>query len=104
MKTYVIADFQAELDAYQILNDSTKLIADTWFSTIPYKCIDELPKPKIFINRSDAVLFKDKAQTSANLDWNKNGHIHKMYGHNKPKYTIYEYNVYQKNIERIHNY
>lgn len=88
---YYIADYFSESDAYQQVSEASTL-EEIWISKIPNSCIDT-PIPKLFKTRADAMAYKDKAQSAANVDWKKNSHIHTLYGHSKPKYKIYKYEI-----------
>ena len=89
---YYIADFNSHASdgGYQQLSaDATK--ENIWVSLISAKLIDEMPEPKLFEKRADAIEWKDRLQAQADADWRENDYIHKMYGQMKPKFKIYKY-------------
>ena len=87
---YYIADFASQRDGgwQQLSADAVK--DNLWVSFIPFSCKD-IPVPKLFEKRADAVEWKDRLQAQYNSDWRENSHIHKMYGQSKPKFKIYKY-------------
>jgi len=95
MKKYVVVDRNRNWDSFDFICEDTTNLGDIWHSHCPYNLEEsqrEKLRPLIFEKRSDAVKYKDAQQSSANHDWSENGHIHKIYGHSKPRWKVEEYN------------
>jgi len=88
---YYIADFNTfRIDGgWQQLSEDA-VLDNLWVSNIPHNC-EDIPTPKLFDKRGDAMEWKDRVQAQYNADWQENSHIHKMYGKSKAQFKIYKY-------------
>ena len=94
MKKYIVIERNRKRDSFDLINEDTDGLDNIWESHIPYKLNeDEKPnvRPLIFDNRSEAVKYKNKAQSDRDRDWRENDYIYKSFGDLKPKWKIEEY-------------
>ena len=94
MKKYIVVERNRKFDSFDLINEDTDGLDTIWESHIPYHLNeDEKPRvrPLIFDNRSDAVRYKNKAQSDWDREWWENDYIYKRFGDLKPKWKVEEY-------------
>ena len=94
MKNYIVIERNEYYKSCLVLNEDTKSFDDVWWSMVPYnitkKNLKDI-KPKVFDTKSNAMKYKKVLQTQSNEDWRENGHIHRMWGKQKQKWCVENY-------------
>ena len=94
MKNYIVIERNEDYKSCLVLNEDTTSFGDVWWSMIPYtidKKESERVKPKVFNSKPDAMKYKKVLQSQSNEDWRENGHILKMWGKQKQKWVVENY-------------
>ena len=75
MKQYIVIERENSNDSLKFINEETTGLADIWHTVAPYKIRNSTElKPKIFNDRSEAVVYKNRMQAKSNYDWKNSYH------------------------------